>query len=125
TRTGATLFSYLNAVTIEEYDPSITLLGPTNLTLEPGMDRLSITLTWTDRTNNESASGGYEVQRAEDSLFNTGLASFSLPANTTSYKSIWLALNKKYWYRVRAKNGSSYSGFSNRAASITPSRAYF
>jgi hypothetical protein len=34
TRTGGSLYTYLNAIALEEYDPSITLLSPVGLTLE-------------------------------------------------------------------------------------------
>lgn len=45
----------------------------------------------------------------------------SLPANTTSYKNTGLSANTRYYYRVRAKNGSAVSGYSNVESTITPS----
>ncbi|MEP7258270.1 MAG: fibronectin type III domain-containing protein, partial [Flavitalea sp.] len=120
TRTGTSAVSYLNALAIEEYASSITMLNPANLYVEP-VDRTSVNLSWSDRTNNESAAGGYELVRATDSLFTAGVTTISLPANTTSYKNTGLAANTKYFYRIRAKSGSVYSGYSNRAKTITPS----
>lgn len=119
TRTGSTAFSYLNGVVIEEYSPTITLLNPDNLSVEP-IDRTSVQLTWSDKTNNESATAGYEVQRATNSTFSSGLVTITLPGNANAYKNSGLSSNVKYFYRVRAKNGSSYSGYSNTVATITP-----
>jgi pimeloyl-ACP methyl ester carboxylesterase len=56
TRTGSTRFSYLNAIIIEEYASSISMLNPANLYAEPA-DRTTVQLTWSDRTNNETAAG--------------------------------------------------------------------
>lgn len=120
TRTGASAVTYLNGVTIEEYDPSITLLGPTNLTVEP-IDRTTVDLKWSDKTNNEAASGGYELQRATNATFSSGLTTINLPTNTSSYRNTGLTADTKYFYRVRAKNGAQSSAFSNIEATITPS----
>lgn len=119
TRTGATPYSFLSAIIIEEYSPTITLFEPENLYAEP-VDRTSVQLTWSDKSNNEAATGGYQLQRATNSTFTTGLVTITLNGNTTSYKNTGLAANTKYYYRVRAKNGSTYSAFSNKVATITP-----
>jgi pimeloyl-ACP methyl ester carboxylesterase/fibronectin type 3 domain-containing protein len=119
TRTGGAPYSFLNAIIIEEYSPAITLLEPENLFVEP-VDRTSVQLTWSDKTNNESASGGYQLQRATNATFTTGLVTITLNGNITSYKNTGLAANTKYYYRVRAKSGSTYSAFSNKVATITP-----
>jgi pimeloyl-ACP methyl ester carboxylesterase len=119
TRTGSTAFTYLNGVVIEEYSPTVTLLNPENLYAEP-LDRTSVQLTWSDKTNNESATAGYEVQRATNSTFSTGLVTVTLPGNANSYKSTGLASNLRYFFRVRAKNGTSFSGYSNSVSTITP-----
>lgn len=124
TRTGSSAYTYLNAITLEEYDPSITLLSPSNLTLEP-IDRSSINITWSDKTNNEQATGGYELQRATNASFSTGLATINLPANATSYKNTGLTANTKYYYRVRAKNGGQNSAWSNAEATITPAQIVY
>ena len=119
TRTGSTPYSFLNGVVIEEYSPTITLLEPENLYVEP-VDRTSVQLTWSDKTNNENASSGYQLQRATNSSFSSGLVTISLAGNVTSYKNTGLTPNVKYWYRVRARNGSSYSAYSNKVVTITP-----
>jgi poly(3-hydroxybutyrate) depolymerase len=119
TRTGSTAFSYLNGIIIEEYASSISMLNPANLYAEP-IDRTSIQITWSDRTNNETATGGYVLTRATNSAFTTGVVDISLPGNTTSYRNTGLAANTRYYYRVRAKNGSTFSGYSNAVSTITP-----
>jgi hypothetical protein len=124
TRTGSSAFTYLNGIALEEYDPSITLLGPSNLTVEP-IDRTTVDLKWSDKTNNEQATGGYELQRATNAAFSAGLTSITLPANTTTYRNGGLTANTKYYYRVRAKNGGESSAFSNAEATITPSQIVY
>jgi hypothetical protein len=111
--------SYLNAMVIEEYSPAITLLNPVNLYAE-ALNRTTIDVSWSDRTNNEAAVDGYELTRAADSLFSNIEATIALRGNVTTYRNTGLTPNKKYWYRVRAKSGGSYSAFSNRAKTITP-----
>ncbi|MBL7696504.1 MAG: fibronectin type III domain-containing protein [Chitinophagaceae bacterium] len=120
TRTGGSTYSYLNGIVIEEYASSLTMPAPANLFAEP-VDRTTIQLIWSDRTNNEAAAGGYELQRATNAAFSSGLATISLAGNTTSYKNTGLAANTRYYYRVRAKNGSSFSAYSNAASTITAS----
>ena len=119
TRTNGSAFTYLNAMVIEEYDPGITLLAPANLYVEP-LDRTSAFITWSDKTNNEQATNGYELTRATSASFSTGVSIINLPANTTSYKNTGLSANTRYYYRVRAKNGSNASGYSNVVSTITP-----
>jgi hypothetical protein len=111
--------NFLNAMVIEEYSSAITLLNPINLYAEAA-DRTTINLSWSDRTNNEAIINGYELIRATDSLFSTVEATILLPGNVTAYRNTGLTPNKKYWYRIRAKSGASYSDYSNRAKTITP-----
>src|SRR5205085_4869876 len=104
---------------LEEYSPAINLLNPVNLYAE-AVNRTTIDLSWSDRTNNEAVADGYELTRASDSLFSNIEAVISLNGNVTTYRNSGLTANKKYWYRVRAKSGASFSEFSNRAKTITP-----
>lgn len=124
TRTGSSAFTYLNAVALEEFDPSITLPGPTNLVAEP-IDRTTVELKWSDKTANEQATGGYELQRSTSATFSSGNTTISLPANTTTYRNTGLSANIKYYYRVRAKNGAQNSAYSNVEAVITPSQIMY
>jgi predicted esterase len=115
TRASGTPVSYLNGMIIEEFNNGL-FLNPDNLYVEPA-DRTSVSLTWSDKTSNET---GFELVRATDSLFTQGVTTISLGANVTSYRNTGLLGNMKYWYRVRARNGAAASGYSNRAVTITP-----
>ncbi|MBL7696626.1 MAG: fibronectin type III domain-containing protein [Chitinophagaceae bacterium] len=110
---------YLNGIIIEEYASSIALLNPNNLAAEP-LDRTSVRLTWSDRTNNESAADGYEITRATDSLFTQDVVTINRPANSNVYTNSGLSVDKKYWYRVRAKGATGHSGYSKRVLVATP-----
>lgn len=119
-RIGGSLISYLNAIVLEEYDPSITILNPINLYVEP-FDRNSVDLSWSDRTVEEDIVDGYVLERANDSLFTVNVTTVSLPANTSTYRYLGLTANTKYWFRLRAKTaGGLFSDYSNRAKTITP-----
>jgi hypothetical protein len=119
TRTGASVINYLNAILLEEYSPGTTMLNPNNLYAE-ALDRNRIALSWSDRTNGEAAGDGYQLQRATDSLFTQNTVNIAVPANTTSYINTGLTPNTKYWYRVRAKNGGTFSEYSNKFTVVTP-----
>lgn len=119
TRINGSLLTYLNGIVIEEVDPSVTILNPEHLYAEP-LDRTSASLTWSDRTSVENTADGYELQRARDSLFTQSVTTITLPGNTTEYKDSELTANTKYWYRVRAKNNTAVSDYSNQFRIITP-----
>jgi poly(3-hydroxybutyrate) depolymerase len=123
-RLSTALISYLNALVIEEYSPAITVLNPLNLFAETA-DRSKINLTWSDRTNSENVADGYELTRATDSLFLQNVVVKNLQKNTTAYQVTGLAPNTKYWFRVRAKSGVTYSAYSNRTKAYTPASAVF
>ncbi|MBL7699543.1 MAG: fibronectin type III domain-containing protein [Chitinophagaceae bacterium] len=118
-RIGGSVLSFLNAVVIEEYDPSLIILNPLNLFAE-AQGRTIVNLSWSDRTVDEAVGDGYILERATDSLFTMNLASISLPANTSTYQYTGLTPNTKYWFRVRAKSATNaFSDYSNRAKAIT------
>jgi len=72
-----------------------------------------IALSWTDNSWNED---GFKLERALDSGGAPGTWSLlvTLGINVTSYTNTALALNSKYWYRVRSYNAAADSGFSNQ-----------
>lgn len=113
----------LNGIQIEEFSSSLAPMGPTNLYAEP-TSRTSVALSWSDRLNNENSGDGYELQRATDSLFSS-VTTTSLPGNTTTRTVTGLNPNTKYWFRVRAKVGSTFTDFSNRVKTITPQSQVF
>ena len=112
---------YLNAIIIEEYESSIPILNPVNLYVEP-KNQTSVVLSWSDRSNNENAaSDGFQLQRATDSLFTQNITNINIWGNNSTYTNTGLSANTKYWYRIRAKNGTSvFSDWSNRGKTITP-----
>ena len=118
-RINGSSFSYLNGLVIEEYEPEIMLLQPLNLHAET-VDKTTVNLSWSDRTNNESAENGYEITVAKDSLFTTSKTTVNLPANTTTYQVTGLQANTRYWFAVRAASVGTFSEYSNRVSSITP-----
>ncbi len=109
---------HLNAVKIEEYPSSTPVLNPVNLYAEAS-DRTIVNLSWIDRAYNENASLGYELERATDSLFSS-VTVYRLNANVTTYRATGLQPATKYWFRIRAKSGTTFSEYSNKAFVITP-----
>jgi FtsP/CotA-like multicopper oxidase with cupredoxin domain len=59
------------------------------------------TLTWIDNSNNET---GFKIQRASDPSFTTGLTSFTVGQNVTTYVDNTIQNNRTYSYRVFASN---------------------
>jgi fibronectin type 3 domain-containing protein/predicted esterase len=116
---GAT-YLFLNGIQIEEYSPAVTMLNPLNLKVEGTTDRTSALITWSDRNNNEDASGGFQLVRATDSLFSLNVTTYNLANNTTSFINTGLTPNTKYWYRVRSKVGGVFTDWSNLGKVITP-----
>lgn len=112
-------YMYLNAMVVEEYNPAIQVLSPINLFAE-AVNRTTIDITWSDRSFNENANGGFVLERALNESFSSGLQSIALPANTDRYRDGGLTPNTKYWYRVKAVNGTTDSEYSNIKSAVTP-----
>jgi FtsP/CotA-like multicopper oxidase with cupredoxin domain len=88
-------------------------LAPTGLAVtgSSAVAPLSITLSW---TNNALDAIGFTIQRATNTNFTQGLATFS-PAGlgTTFINNTGLVANTRYYYRVRALNSYAFSAWSN------------
>lgn len=106
------------------YSASVLALGatapatpaaPSNLAAVT-VSKNQINLTWTNNANNET---GFEVDRANNSSFTSGLVTATVGANVTSYQATGLAGGKTYYFRVRAFNGNGNSAFSNTASATT------
>ncbi len=117
TKLASATYQFMTAVQLEEFTPGLNL-NPVNLYVEP-KDRNAILVSWSDRTNNEDAAGGFQLQRSTDAAFSS-VTNIDLPANTTTYTSAGLTPNTKYWYRVRAKVGGVFTDWSNVGKTITP-----
>ncbi|MBP7690562.1 MAG: multicopper oxidase domain-containing protein [Anaerolineales bacterium] len=87
--------------------------APSNLRLT-ARTNASISLAWNDNSTNEV---DFEIQRR------TGGAAFAtlaiVPANTTVYLNAGLGANWTFFYRVRARNATGTSGWSNTLTAVT------
>lgn len=77
----------------------------------------SIKATWSAPSNGGSAITGYDVQRATNSAFTSGVATSS--STTTSLTFTGLSAGTKYYVRVRAKNAAGTGGWSSGASTTT------
>ncbi|MCR4393331.1 MAG: Ig-like domain-containing protein, partial [Dehalococcoidales bacterium] len=74
-------------------------IAPTNLMIDNNQP--GITLVWDDNSINET---GFTIQRAEDINFTTGLTTFRVEADVTTYTDLSAMDNQIYYYRVFATN---------------------
>jgi FtsP/CotA-like multicopper oxidase with cupredoxin domain len=70
----------------------------------------SATVAWSDNSSNETA---FQIVRASDAGFTTGVVTATVPANTTRYTVRNLPRNTKYYFRVRATNTLGASAWAN------------
>jgi FtsP/CotA-like multicopper oxidase with cupredoxin domain len=75
--------------------------APANLVAVSVPSPLSITLTWTDNSLDET---GFTIQRATNNHFTAGLTSFTVPANVNTYSDLTIVDGVGYFYRVYANN---------------------
>lgn len=83
--------------------------APSNF-VATGASTSQINLTWTDNAINETS---YTLQRAPDNNGSPGAYATvaTLAANSTGYSNTGLAVNTRYWYRVRATNAAGSSAW--------------
>ncbi len=99
--------AYSNTFTIGVMAPA----APSNFTgtaVVSGNNAI-ITLTWTDNSDNETR---FEIQRATDAAFTTGLNTNTVAANTTTRVET-RNRNRTYYYRIRAINAAGVSAWVN------------
>jgi mono/diheme cytochrome c family protein len=75
-----------------------------------------IDLTWVDNAGDET---GFRLERAANSAFTSGLATFTVGANTVSYSDTTLSAGTTYFYRVFATNAAGDSTASNTGSATT------
>jgi predicted phage tail protein len=119
----------INAVGPSAYSATATLAVPVVPTAPIAPSGLTATLsgtagvvnTWVDNSNNET---GFELQRATDAGFTTGVVTTTLDPNvTTSTLASGLAQGTTYFFRVRAVNAvgpSAYSATATLAVPVAP-----
>ena len=96
--------------------PPVTIpAAPTGLTATAA-SATRINLAWTDNSNNET---GFHIQRATDSGFTSGLATFTVGANVTTYADTSVVASTIYYYRVTAYNSAGDSSATS-ATATTP-----
>lgn len=112
TKVGATPVGYINAMIIEM--PSGIMYGPGNVSVSAGS---SPTVSWDDNSNSET---GYEIYRS-DLIESTGYALIATTAaNATSYVDSNVISGYTYRYKVRSKNNTNASGFSQEVETTIP-----
>ncbi|MCE6993201.1 fibronectin type III domain-containing protein, partial [Dyadobacter sp. CY323] len=87
---------------------------PTNLSAT-ATSSSQINLTWTDASNNEES---FDLERSTDGS-SWGNAE-NLGSNATTKEVTGLNASTKYYFRIRAKNSSGTSDWSNVADATTP-----
>ncbi|WAC13711.1 fibronectin type III domain-containing protein [Dyadobacter pollutisoli] len=73
-----------------------------------------ITITWVDASLDET---GFELESSTDGKVFVKLATPAV--NVVIYQNIGLTASTAYWYRIRAKNASGFSVYSNIATATT------
>ncbi|MCA9983646.1 MAG: multicopper oxidase domain-containing protein, partial [Anaerolineales bacterium] len=73
--------------------------APTDLALALAGDM--VTLTWTDNSINET---GFVIERATDAAFTTGIRSFTIAADETTFVDSLAGLSGNFYYRVQGIN---------------------
>ena len=106
---GSSDYSNVASQTTKNIPPA----APSNLSVT-GYSTDTITLSWTDNSNNED---GFEVYRSTDGKTYSKVK--TLVANTTTYTDTRLTPNTIYYYKVMAYNNAGNSAYSNTAHSIT------
>lgn len=102
---------------------SVLPAAPTGLTARAGSTGNGknkvpyVDLVWTDNASNETA---YVVERCTGSSCTNFTVRATLGANATSYRDTSVAKRTAYRYRVKARNASGDSGYSNVAGATTP-----
>jgi len=107
---GPSLYSSIK----DTYTSLSQLQAPTGLSAS-ATDEHTVHLTWTDHAVSET---GYKIERSNTS--GTGFSEIHTTSdNVTSFTDEALIDGTRYFYRVRATDGSNYSDYSNEASATT------
>jgi titin len=91
--------------------PTVAPAAPTTLVATASILSVNpptVRLTWRDNSNNED---GFTIQRATNTKFTKGLATFTVGTNVTTYTDTAVLIKTKYYYRVMATNTIGNSAF--------------
>jgi len=94
--------------------PDETIKDPSNLTAT-ALSSSQINLSWKDNSSNE---GEFVIERDTSSSFPSPVK-MTAWANSTTFSDLALTPNTTYYYRVKGKNATDSSGFSNTASATT------
>lgn len=103
--------AYMNALVIQSYMTSTTLLSPDNVKAI-GIAQDSVRLTW----NNRVAGGNVEVYRSNSA---NGMFTRIATVSTNTYTDRGLLANTEYFYKLKAVNTPNVSNFSNTVSAFT------
>lgn len=107
--------AYSNTATVTTLNaPTPAPQPPSGLSLTVNSSS-SITLRWND---NSATEASFHIERSTDA--NTGFSEIaSTGANVTTFENAGLAPATRYYYRVRARNATGNSAYSNTANATT------
>ena len=113
-KSAAAAYLNINGMVMQEYYSTTPIISPANLFAETNEDTSTIKLTWTDRSSNET---GFQIWRST-SANGTYTLITTTAANVTTYTNTGLTSNTRYYYKVRAINGSSVTSNYTNIATI-------
>jgi hypothetical protein len=112
--TGSAWVDVFGATDIVPFAPLITV-GTSGLKLDDYVD-----INWT--TNSNLATTQYQVERATNSTFTTGLtvvkAYHTFAGTSSTFRDTTMAAKTTYYYRVLARNGSTSTASTNLTVTV-------
>jgi hypothetical protein len=113
--TAARVTAHYTAGTTSAPPPDPTVLAPSGLSAIAASTS-QVELRWTDNATNESE---YVIERDTSSAFSSPQVT-PIGENSTAYSVTGLTAGTQYYFRVKARNVTQSSGWSNVATATTP-----
>jgi fibronectin type 3 domain-containing protein len=111
---GTSAYATSNAI-----DAGFPPAAPSNLTgsaVRSGR-RATVTLKWVDNATTET---GFTIERATNPTFTVGLTTINVAANAVTNTQSNLYRGVTYYFRIKSRNLTGFSAWSNTAAVVTP-----
>lgn len=111
---GTSAYATSNAI-----DAGFPPAAPSNLTgsaVRSGR-KATVTLNWVDNATTET---GFTIERATNPTFTVGLTTINVAANAVTNTQSNLYRGVTYYFRIKSKNLTGFSAWSNTAAVVTP-----